>query len=292
MVLMALNPSLKAKIVKIQEKEITEHVVYKRLSEKAKGKNSEILKKISEDELRHYNEWKGYTQTETKPNKLRVIKYLIIAQIFGIMFMMKLLEGNEEKAQAHYAQITVELPNAKQILADESKHEQLLIGMIDEKRLKYLSSIISGLNDALIELAGELAGFTLALQNPALIGFAGLIAGIAQFLSSSASEIELFLTEKTVENREAITKSFFEGSIYLITVFFLVTPFFLVSDAFLAMGISTFNSLIIIVLFTYFISVVKDLSLKKMFCIIALITLGIGTLSFIIGWIVKTVLNL
>ena len=89
-----------------------------------------------------------------------------------------------------------------------------------KKRLNYLSSIISGLNDALIELAGELAGFTFALQNPALIGFAGIIAGIAQFLSSSASKIELFLTERTVENKEAIKKSAFEGSIYLITVFF------------------------------------------------------------------------
>ena len=164
--------------------------------------------------------------------------------------------------------------------------------MIDEKRLNYLSSIISGLNDALIELAGELAGFTFALQNTSLIGFAGLIAGIAQFLSSSASEIELFLTERNVENKEAIKKSVFEGSIYLVTVFFLIIPFFFTQNAFLAMGISAFNSFLIIIFFTYYVSIVKELSLKKMFSVTVLITLGIGTLSFIIGWIVKTVLNL
>ena len=164
--------------------------------------------------------------------------------------------------------------------------------MIDEKRLKYLSSIISALNDALIELAGELAGFTFALQNPALIGFAGIIAGIAQFLSSSASEIELFLTERTVENKEAIKKSVFEGGIYLITVFFLIVPFFFTQNPFLAMGVSAFNSFLIIIFFTYYVSIVKELSLKKMFSITLLITLGIGALSFIIGWIVKTVLNL
>jgi VIT1/CCC1 family predicted Fe2+/Mn2+ transporter len=164
--------------------------------------------------------------------------------------------------------------------------------MIDEKRLNYLSSIISGLNDAMIELAGELAGFTFALQNPSLIGFAGLIAGIAQFLSSSASEIELFLTERTLENKKAIKKSFLEGSIYLITVFFLIIPFFILQNPFYSMAIAGFNSFIIIILFTYYVSVVKELSLKKLFSITILITLGIGLLSFIIGWIVKIILNL
>ena len=289
---MPLNSSLKDKLVKIQEKEITEYNVYRRVSESTKGQNSKILKQISEDELRHYNEWKEYTHTEVNPDRLVVLKYLIISKIFGIMFMMKLLEGNEEKAQTNYLKISKELPEANKILADEVKHEKLLIEMIDEKRLNYLSSIISGLNDALIELAGELAGFTFALQNTSLIGFAGLIAGIAQFLSSSASEIELFLTERNVENKEAIKKSVFEGSIYLVTVFFLIIPFFFTQNAFLAMGISAFNSFLIIIFFTYYVSIVKELSLKKMFSITVLVTLGIGTLSFIIGWIVKTVLNL
>ena len=289
---MPLNSSLKDKLIKIQEKEITEYNVYRRVSESTKGQNSKILKQISEDELRHYNEWKEYTHTEVNPDRLVVLKYLIISKIFGIMFMMKLLEGNEEKAQTNYSKIAKELPEANKILADEVKHEKLLIEMIDEKRLNYLSSIISGLNDALIELAGELAGFTFALQNTSLIGFAGLIAGIAQFLSSSASEIELFLTERNVENKEAIKKSVFEGSMYLVTVFFLIIPFFFTQNAFLAMGISAFNSFLIIIFFTYYVSIVKELSLKKMFSITVLVTLGIGTLSFIIGWIVKTVLNL
>ena len=289
---MTLNSNLKDKLIEIQEKEITEYAVYRKLSERTKGNNSKVLKQISEDELRHYNEWKEYTQTEVNPDKLVVLKYLIISKIFGIMFMMKLLEGKEEKAQTNYSKISKELPAANNILAEEGKHEKLLIEMIDEKRLDYLSSIISGLNDAMIELAGELAGFTFALQNPALIGFAGIIAGIAQFLSSSASEIELFLTERTVENKEAIKKSFFEGSIYLITVFFLIIPFFFTQNPFMALGISVFNSFLIIIFFTYYVSIVKELSLKKMFSITLLITMGIGTLSFIIGWIVKTVLRL
>jgi hypothetical protein len=53
--------------------------------------------------------------------------------------------------------------------------------MIDEKRLDYISLMIQGLNDALIELFGELAGFIFALKNPTLIGFAGLISGLLTF---------------------------------------------------------------------------------------------------------------
>ncbi|MBT8172408.1 VIT1/CCC1 family protein [Candidatus Bathyarchaeota archaeon] len=289
---MEISSNLKKVLINTQEKEITEHIIYKRLAKKTKGKNIKILTKISNDELHHYNQWKEYTQSNVQPNKFKVIKYVIIAKIFGLMFMMKLLEGNEEKAQINYSSISKQLPITNKIIAEELEHEKLLIEMIDEKRLNYLSSIITGLNDAMIELAGELAGFTFALQNPALIGFAGLIAGVAQFLSSSASEIELYLTERTIENKNAIRKSFFEGTIYLVTVFFLVIPFFLVKDPFLAMGISAFNSLLIIIFLTYYVSVVKELSLKKMFSITLAITLGIGILSFIIGWIVKTVLNL
>lgn len=289
---MEIDSHLKSELINIQRKEITEHIIYKNLSEKTTGNNSKVLTEISDDELTHYNQWKEYTKTEVKPSEFTVIKYLIIAKVFGLMFMMKLLEENEEKTQINYQKIIKAFPKAKQIITDEERHEKLLIEMIDEKRLKYMSSIVSGLNDAMIELAGELAGFTFALQNPTLIGFAGIIAGIAQFLSSSASEIELFLTERTVENREAIKKSFLEGSIYLVTVFFLITPFFLVENPFVSMGISAFNSLIIIILFTYYVSIVKELSLKKMFSITLLLTLGIGAISFIIGWIVKTVLNL
>lgn len=289
---MVVSADLKPVLVGIQQKEISEHVVYKRLSQKAKGKNSELLKKISDDELRHYTEWKSFSKVDVSVNRLIVWKYLLIQQFFGLMFMMKLMEENEEKAQAKYSELIEVFPSAAKILAEESQHENLLISMIDEKRLNYLSVIISGLNDALIELAGELAGFTFALQNPALVGFAGLIAGIAQFLSSSASEMEIFLTERTTENKEAIKKSLLEGSIYLVTVFFLVIPFFLVDNPFFAMGISGVNSFVIIVLFTYYVSIVKELALKKMFAITLLITLGVGAISFMIGWVVKTVLNL
>jgi len=111
--LMSPNFDLKDKLVEIQEKEITEYAVYKKLSEMSKGKNSEILKRISEDEHRHYNQWRKYTQIDVNVNRLSVIKYLIISKIFGLIFMMKLMEGNEEQTQATYSKILKDLSRRK-----------------------------------------------------------------------------------------------------------------------------------------------------------------------------------
>ena len=48
--------------------------------------------------------------------------------------------------------------------------------MLDEERLRYIGSVVLGLNDALIELTGALAGLTLALQNTQLNLLLGLRA--------------------------------------------------------------------------------------------------------------------
>ena len=53
---------------------------------------------------------------------------------------------------------------------------------------RYTGSIVLGLNDALVELTGALAGLTLALQDTKLIALTGSITGIAAALSMGASE--------------------------------------------------------------------------------------------------------
>ena len=53
--------------------------------------------------------------------------------------------------------------------------EKALLEMLDEERLKYVGSMVLGLNDALVELTGSLAGFTFAMQNTKLIALSGLI---------------------------------------------------------------------------------------------------------------------
>jgi VIT1/CCC1 family predicted Fe2+/Mn2+ transporter len=97
------------------------------------------------------------------------------------------MEKGEEEAQADYAELAV-LPEILPIISDEEKHEHELIGMLNEDRLNYMGSVVLGLNDALVELTGALAGLTFALQNPSLIALTGSITGIAAAFSMAASE--------------------------------------------------------------------------------------------------------
>jgi VIT1/CCC1 family predicted Fe2+/Mn2+ transporter len=106
------------------------------------------------------------------------------------------MEKVEGKAEAIYEEISKYVPAAIDIEKDEKEHERKLINLIGEERLKYVGSMVLGLNDALVELTGALAGFTLAFRNTRLIAMAGFITGIAASLSMAASE---YLSTKSEE---------------------------------------------------------------------------------------------
>jgi len=61
-------------------------------------------------------------------------------------------------AQAGYAPVLERFPELDAILKDEEEHEDKLLEMMDEESLKYSGSVVLGLNDALVELTGALAG--------------------------------------------------------------------------------------------------------------------------------------
>ena len=52
----------------IQREEITAYFIYNKLANREKDPhNKDILTKIAEDEMDHYNTFKGYTKEEVKP---------------------------------------------------------------------------------------------------------------------------------------------------------------------------------------------------------------------------------
>jgi len=111
------------------------------------------------------------------------------------------MERGEVGAQKEYAGLPAEIDQAQAIAQEESAHENALLGMLDEERLRYIGSVVLGLNDALIKLTGALAGLTLALQNTQLIALTGSITGIAAALSMAASEYLSTKTEAAPNNR-------------------------------------------------------------------------------------------
>ena len=286
-----LPDDIKRKILASQRNEITEHFIYQRLSKLVKEPNNkQVLKSISEDELKHYNVWKKYTEKEIKPNKFNLWKYLFIAKIFGITFGIKLMEKGEERAQISYGELSKFAPDAKEIASDENEHENELINLIDEERLKYVGSMVLGLNDALVELTGALAGFTLALQNTRLIAAMDLITGIAASFSMAASEYLSTKTEAGVKN--PVKAAVYTGSAYILTVFFLVFPFLFFSNFYFCLGFTLFNAVLVIAMFTFYVSIAQDIPFKSRFAEMAIVSLGVAALSFGIGFLVKIILGI
>ena len=163
-----------------QRIEITEYHIYRNLAKLVKDdENRGILEQIAGDELRHAQDWQKYTHNDIKPNQWDIFKYTLISRIFGFTFGVKLMERGEEKAQANYALLRGQIPEIDNWIHEEEIHEQKLLTMLDEERLRYVGSVVLGLNDALVELTGALAGLTLALRDVKLIALTGLITGIA-----------------------------------------------------------------------------------------------------------------
>ncbi|MBS7649254.1 MAG: VIT1/CCC1 transporter family protein [Candidatus Bathyarchaeia archaeon] len=285
-----LNKNVEKTILSAQKNEITEHFIYEKISRSVKDPNNkDILKRISEDELKHYEFWKNYTHKDISPDRLMIWKYFLISKIFGLTFGIKLMERGEESAQNTYKKISKTFPNALSIVEDEDAHEKQLMSLIDEERLKYVGSMVLGLNDALVEFTGALAGFTLTLQDTRIVAMTGLITGVAASLSMATSE---YLSTKSEEGtKNPFKAAAYTGTAYVFTVLFLIFPFLFLSNVYTCLGLSIFNAIMVIFLFTFYISVAKDLPLKKRFLEMTIISLGIACLTFVIGSLIKAILN-
>jgi VIT1/CCC1 family predicted Fe2+/Mn2+ transporter len=286
---MELDEQLRQQLTLFQRNEITEHHIYTKLAGTVGPENSQVLEQIADDELRHYREWSKYTQKEVAPDRLKVWMYYWISRVLGFTFGIKLMERGEEKAESNYKRLRQRIEEAEAILQDEDKHEAALIGLLDEERLRYVGSIVLGLNDALVELTGALAGLTLALQDTRLIALSGTITGIAAALSMAASE---YLSTKSEETtREPLKASTYTGVAYIATVLILILPYLFLDNFYICLAWALTAAVLIIAMFNYYISVVKDEPFKKRFLEMAGVSLGVASLSFLVGYVVRTALG-
>ncbi|MDY6986346.1 MAG: VIT1/CCC1 transporter family protein [Candidatus Thermoplasmatota archaeon] len=274
--------------LKAQENEITEHMVYKNLAKREK-ENREVLERIADDELNHYGVWKSVTRREIKEKRSKVIFYEILAFIFGITFALKIMENGEKNAQKKYADLAKKYPQVEKLIEDENKHEVELLKLINEERLNYVGAMVLGMNDALVELTGTLAGLTFALRNNQLISLAGLITGIAAALSMAASEY--LSTRAEGAEKKATKAALYTGIAYIVTVVLIISPFFLPVSPYASIGITLMVGVVLIAIFTFYVSVVQDISFKKRFAEMASISLGVALLSFLIGSVVRVFLG-
>jgi VIT1/CCC1 family predicted Fe2+/Mn2+ transporter len=283
-----LEPALRKKVLRAQKNEITEHRIYTRLAS-ASGNEAhrKVLLELAGEELAHYRFFRELTGVEVSPDGFKTVFYIFLARVFGLNFGLKLMEKGEDLAGDAYEKLKVISPKIEQIILDEEKHEHELLELIDEERLKYAGSIVLGLNDALVELTGALAGFTLAIRNTGIIAVVGLITGIAASMSMAASE---YISTKHEGGEKSPLKSgVYTGIAYVGTVSLLILPYLLFKNIFLCLGITIANALLVIFIFTFYISVAKDLDFRKRFLEMAGLSVSVAAVNFFIGLLIRNI---
>ena len=278
-----------AVIKKMQQNELTESYIYEAIAKFAKGdENKATLLRLAKEERAHYEIWRGYTGEEMKPQKFKVIKFTVLARILGFTFAVKLMERGEEAAQSEYALLAEEVPESVTIKEQEEEHEKALLEILDEESLQYVGSMVLGLSDALVELAGSLAGFTFAMQDTKMVALSGLIVGISATFSMASSE---FLSAKSEGRNDALKSCAYTGGAYLVTVALLILPYLIFTSIIPALISMLAIIVLIIAGFTYYTSVAKDEPFKSRFLEMTLISLGVAVLSFGVGLLAKKLLG-
>jgi len=286
-----VNKVERRRLIRLQRMERTEMEVYRRLANREKkAENKNLLQKISIQENNHYNLLKEKTGEDVDYSKFRVYFHVITSIFLGLTFSLKLMEKTEQNAAQEYRDLGYD-----DIAEEEDEHEKELLSLLEEDALNYLSSIILGLSDALVELTGALAGLTFAFQELRVVALAGLVTGISASFSMAASEF--LATKEENSNRSPIKAALFTGSAYIITVFLLVIPYLLLTDNseiifglephIQALIVTFIIGLLIIALFNFYVSVAQDKSFNRRFIEMVIILLIVTMISFLIGLLLR-----
>ncbi len=287
-----ITAELMKKLLKMQRDEITGSVLYGRIAARQKDENNKrAFTEISRAERGHYETWRSYTKQDIAPDRMRIALFSLLSRVLGVTFTIKFFEKGEDLGLRDLREIERELPEVRQVMADEETHETKLMSMIDEERLHYVGSIVLGLNDALVELTGTIAGLTFALANNRLIALSGIITGVAATLSMAASN---YLAQRADGNKEALKSSVYTGVAYLLTVIAIVLPYLLLPNQLYVLAFAIMIAVVVLIIlsFNYYISVAQGLPFWKRFGEMILISLGVAALSFGIGLAAKSILGI
>lgn len=276
--------------------ELTEAEVYSRLAGLEKDvRTREILAGIGADEAAHARAIAEVLAENSRPSSLKIAWTVVCARVFGTIFVLKLMERGENAAGKTYRAIEAECPQLAAIADDEERHETELIGLLKDERLDNMGSIALGLNDALVELTGALAGFTFAIGAPEKVAKLGLITGFAAAMSMAASA---FLSaradaqagncgEEGAESHGALKSAAYTGVAYAITVFLLVAPYMLLANATLALCVMLLTALGIIAFFNFYLSVARGTSFWRGFGLMAGISTTVALISYAFGYLLR-----
>lgn len=220
------------------------------------------------------------------PRRLSVLLALCLLRVLFWGLALRIMERRLRRQARRYGRLEQEyalMPGAEAAVNADAETLAAFLG--DSDADTFMSAVVLGLNDALVEMTGALAGFTMVLQNNRLIMLAGFTTGIAATLSMAASEF--FSQKAAADGGQPRLAATYTGIAYLITVLLLLLPYMLLPKPLAALGVCMVVACLIILGFTWVDALLRGTSFWKGFLQMAGISFGVALAIFLLSWLVR-----
>ncbi len=276
--------------------EYTDYKVYLALTKYEKNqKFREALTGLGETERGHYEFWKKYApDAHVSAIRLRVYFVQMLRVLLGLTFTLKFLERHENAVVRRYKQVQHLVPmedraRFDQMLADEEHHENYLMEGIGEDRVKYMSFIVLGLADAVVEVAAIHAGSLGIYNRTEIAGLAGVVAGMAASIAMASAA---YAQAQQGFAGSARKSAIYTGVSYLVTAVLLALPYFLTGFQLTALVSSLIVGMILVAFITYYDTVISGRVFKRQFMELAGIILAATAALYVVGLVIRNVLGI
>ena len=275
--------------------EYRDYITYRELAKtETVPEFKKILEALAEHEIDDYHFWLPYcVKKEHHISGFEVWCLKAMRKLFGLTFTAKFLEGNERDAVRNYTAFLKDADETmrtriEDIILHEKLHENKLIGQIREERVSFLSSIVLGVNDGLIELTGVLVGFAFALQSHVVVALLGTVTGIAASLSMAASA---YMQARHEDGKEPKKAALYTGGAYLIVVVMLVLPHFFISNIYIAIGVMFCLIILLILGLSFYSAVLFERDFKRQVGEMLMFSLGVAGVTCLLGSLARSMIE-
>jgi VIT1/CCC1 family predicted Fe2+/Mn2+ transporter len=276
--------------------ELTDYRVYSQLAKVDKnGKAKEVFAKLSEMEKGHYEFWSKFIDGKSiKPRLFKLYFVFFLRYIMGAAFAIKWLEGQESRTVKKYESYRRLIPESdkeafERIIADEKEHELFFATSVESSYVKYISFIVLGLADALVEIAGIHAGSLGIYHSTELTGLAGIVAGAAASIAMASAA---YAQAKHGFAGSSTLAAAYTGISYFVSAVILALPYFLTKSMLIAIITSLIFGIFIIAFVSWYNSVISDGNFRRDFGELSGIMLGASLALYIFGQLVRTFLGI
>ncbi len=272
--------------------EFTDSKLYERLSKTVSPSSpfADVLMHLSGTENEHYQFWKRYApDAEPKLDRIKLYWVLFLRRVLGLTFASRFLDRHESSVVKEYRGLAALIPQAdkpafEKMVADEEEHEKEFAQKIESEAIRYISFIVLGLADALVEITGIHAGSLGIYNKTEYAGLAGVVAGGAASLAMASAA---FAQAKQGFQGSARLSAFYTGISYFVTAIILATPYFLTPVMVYALSTSLTLAVIILALISYYSTVISGKPFARDFLEILLIMFGVTAALYFFGYVIR-----